>query len=651
MKKTNMDPQIAKNLDNLIGGAPKTPRARMDALNNLRDAFSGTTKRNPKMSGVPLQEGDYAFADGRMIRYKGGHAPNEEVTTTPDGKLTTSTKFDPSNVDIIKSTPKKKVKSKGKSGLGGFLELTPKPFDTVKVPESFAELADGLDAAAEGGRPKDQPASGGGESKAEGESAIPEADVAERWNTTMGEAKRILLKETDPKKIAQSFAQLMMGNIVADNQEASKIRKEQDEVQKQAENEVNKQIQEMESRVKERNEELAQRQKIVDNETREFQAAAKRGVNPDQYFENRSNFNTIIGAIAIGMGAYGSAMTGTPNYALDIIKDAIDRDVKAQLDNLRLRKESSEAGQSNLDSWSANSATQLQFVAAIKGQKIQSAKYFMEQMIPQGDKRIGDNDKLTAGIAEMNKWNLENVHLPKKDPMEQLKLQQALLNIRKTQQQIAQTHRDTTVGPAALSGIPFLKDAPSAYLSGGADAKKQLREASIEAKNSFARSTQLSKSIEQFRAMEAHTEYIDTATGGFRKVFGRAPKEWARLHNEMKRNAALMVQPVRKLLFDKDPRLSETDMKLIQGVANSKSVDSWHSMFARAGMNKLQILQDTAKVIAVDNMAQLYRRAASMIELPSSVRQKIDNLLKGDEFKTSIQKTEELYDFFKKAGL
>jgi len=44
-------------------------------------------------------------------------------------------------------------------------------------------------------------------------------------------------------------------------------------------------------------------------------------------------WSTILSALAMGMGAFGAALTGGPNMAMQIINKAIDRDIKAQLEN------------------------------------------------------------------------------------------------------------------------------------------------------------------------------------------------------------------------------------------------------------------------------------------------------------------------------
>ena len=56
-------------------------------------------------------------------------------------------------------------------------------------------------------------------------------------------------------------------------------------------------------------------------------------------FEGWNKFLAVLGA---AMGAYGSAMTGTPNYALKIIEGAIDRDAQMFLKSKEIRTKSLE---------------------------------------------------------------------------------------------------------------------------------------------------------------------------------------------------------------------------------------------------------------------------------------------------------------------
>lgn len=64
--------------------------------------------------------------------------------------------------------------------------------------------------------------------------------------------------------------------------------------------------------------------------------ALQQGINPNQFWHDRGAFARVIGAISIGLGAFAATETGQPNFALNIINDAIDRDVEAQLQNMNL---------------------------------------------------------------------------------------------------------------------------------------------------------------------------------------------------------------------------------------------------------------------------------------------------------------------------
>lgn len=57
-------------------------------------------------------------------------------------------------------------------------------------------------------------------------------------------------------------------------------------------------------------------------------------VNPDKFFQDRGLFATLGLAIAQGMGAYASTMTGAPNFAYQMVQQGIDRDIAAQREQI-----------------------------------------------------------------------------------------------------------------------------------------------------------------------------------------------------------------------------------------------------------------------------------------------------------------------------
>jgi len=72
-------------------------------------------------------------------------------------------------------------------------------------------------------------------------------------------------------------------------------------------------------------------------------------VDPNRFFTDpdgsRNWTNTAIASIASAMGAFGAAMTGSPNFAQQIMQKAIDRDIQGQKDNIN--KKGAEIDESN----------------------------------------------------------------------------------------------------------------------------------------------------------------------------------------------------------------------------------------------------------------------------------------------------------------
>lgn len=56
----------------------------------------------------------------------------------------------------------------------------------------------------------------------------------------------------------------------------------------------------------------------------------KRKINPNRYMANAGVGGQIMAAIARGLGAFGAAITHSPNYAADMIDRAINADIEAQ---------------------------------------------------------------------------------------------------------------------------------------------------------------------------------------------------------------------------------------------------------------------------------------------------------------------------------
>jgi len=97
------------------------------------------------------------------------------------------------------------------------------------------------------------------------------------------------------------------------------------------------------------------RKNIADDETARQQAAAmvsdrrkqlyqdldeltNTKIDPNRIVHNASTLQNVLGAISIGVGGYLSSKYGGPNQAYQIIKDNIDRDTQAQVEDLNTKK-------------------------------------------------------------------------------------------------------------------------------------------------------------------------------------------------------------------------------------------------------------------------------------------------------------------------
>lgn len=86
------------------------------------------------------------------------------------------------------------------------------------------------------------------------------------------------------------------------------------------------------------------RQKRIDDELTTYQQLGRElsqgsKVDPDRFWKERGTAARIGGAIAIALGAFGSSLTGGRNTALDIINDAITRDIDAQKNEIEVKKD------------------------------------------------------------------------------------------------------------------------------------------------------------------------------------------------------------------------------------------------------------------------------------------------------------------------
>ena len=117
-------------------------------------------------------------------------------------------------------------------------------------------------------------------------------------------------------------------------------------------------------------------------------------------FEGWNKFLAVLGA---AMGAYGSAMTGTPNYALKIIEGAIDRDAQMFLKSKEIRTKSLENQRADM--------------IMRRGELLQMAQNRISQLIQSQTFQLAKEDKkaniyaLEKGIAQKELKNKQDFQL------------------------------------------------------------------------------------------------------------------------------------------------------------------------------------------------------------------------------------------------
>ena len=114
-------------------------------------------------------------------------------------------------------------------------------------------------------------------------------------------------------------------------------------------------------------------------------------------------WNKFLAVLGAAMGAYGSAMTGTPNYALKIIEGAIDRDAQMFLKSKEIRTKSLENQRADM--------------IMRRGELLQMAQNRISQLIQSQTFQLAKEDKkaniyaLEKGIAQKELKNKQDFQL------------------------------------------------------------------------------------------------------------------------------------------------------------------------------------------------------------------------------------------------
>lgn len=139
-------------------------------------------------------------------------------------------------------------------------------------------------------------------------------------------------------------------------------------------------------------------------------------VNPDKFFQDRGVFATIGLAIAQGLGAYASTMTGAPNFAYEMTQKAIDRDIAAQRDEIeagrvsRRNKMAQMMDNYGFDMQEAEAATR---IGMTKSAELQAQMFANESKLPHYQTEAAKFLALTNQDNIKNEQALQNASVGK----------------------------------------------------------------------------------------------------------------------------------------------------------------------------------------------------------------------------------------------
>lgn len=106
---------------------------------------------------------------------------------------------------------------------------------------------------------------------------------------------------------------------------------------------------------------------------RAAEAAASVRMDPEGFFHERGIFGTIMAAVSVGLGSLGSQVMGGPNTALQIINDAIGRDIDAQRANIEQGWRGAESQRTLLDMMNDEFSNRDAAIAATRAALLEAA--------------------------------------------------------------------------------------------------------------------------------------------------------------------------------------------------------------------------------------------------------------------------------------
>ena len=150
---------------------------------------------------------------------------------------------------------------------------------------------------------------------------------------------------------------------------------------------------------------------------------ANKKVNPNRYKENMGTGQRIALAIAQGLGAFGAALTKSPNYALQLLQNAIDSDIRAQESDIAARGQAVGMANNMVAQFRQRGLDNQASLAAARMQMLQAAGAKVDEILAgsKNEQLIAQGMQLKAGLEKsyndtMMHYGAKQVSTTKQNP-------------------------------------------------------------------------------------------------------------------------------------------------------------------------------------------------------------------------------------------
>ena len=400
--------------------------------------------------------------------------------------------------------------------------------------------------------------------------------------------------EKGPEGLAEAAMDVLNQQIKDDKMYSDTV----NDLTKKLEREQDQAINQASQKIQEEND-LAARALKKTNETMDkISERIAQGYDPQNFWNDRSNFAKVMGVLAIAGGQFAAVLTDTDNNALEIIKDAVERDIQAQQDHLTYLKD---AGQLTADKYKRlvdASQNRKQDVLNEKVSRLASLSTVASQMIKNkvNERNWGASVKQTLmGVnEEIYKANHQVVGLDR---------QKDLLDIQAKRQKLMFDWQQQSM-PAGHVKLPGLSPNEQVTFEGSPQAKQKAQEALTEGRTGIK---EADSALNAVQTMENWMKF--NKMEGFGSFWGLPSKEWQENVGAAHNQFSTMIQRMHNIL-DKG-RMTNEDRALAKELLGVDSLKNWRSLSYAQLTKKLHKIKNMAKRMAVSYADQIVNSFAT----------------------------------------